>query len=180
MAIDKALERGERPSGRSGREWRIGIESLRVLKSKREELVDNTIILCVSSLKAPTSSTTIFPPGCSNVILVPDDDIFIEVLLTWRFVNDIEVEVEGDSISRVPLDLGNNGEGAGEMTRGSIYMIFCYWREKTARAVYRLTKKIGAGKMKKANATNCFNLLLRQAGTERGDCYGGYGGAERH
>lgn len=42
--------------------------SLRALKSKRKELVENSpiFILSVSSLKAATSSTTIFPPGCSG------------------------------------------------------------------------------------------------------------------
>lgn len=73
--MDKALERGERPSGASGRDCSIGIESLRDLKSKREELVERTLcklILPVSSLNAATSSTTIFPPGCSNAVTVAD------------------------------------------------------------------------------------------------------------
>lgn len=53
---------GERESGERGKLSSIGIESLRHLKSKREELVESTFILSVSSLKAPTSSTTIFSP----------------------------------------------------------------------------------------------------------------------
>ena len=62
MAMDKALERGERPSGVRGEVWRTGIESFKDLKRRPEELVDNTFILSVKSLKAPTSSITIFPP----------------------------------------------------------------------------------------------------------------------
>lgn len=63
MATDKALERGERPSGVRGELWRRGIESFRDLKRRPEELVDNTFILSVKSLNAPTSSITIFPPS---------------------------------------------------------------------------------------------------------------------
>jgi len=39
------------------------MESLRHLNRRREELVDNTFILSVNSLNAPTSSITIFPPS---------------------------------------------------------------------------------------------------------------------
>lgn len=49
----------------------MGMESLRDLKSKREELLDNTLISWVSRLKAPTNSITIFPPPlCSNAVAV--------------------------------------------------------------------------------------------------------------
>lgn len=54
---------GERELGERGKLWRMGIESLRALKSNRDELLDRTFILSVSSLKAPTSSTTIFSPA---------------------------------------------------------------------------------------------------------------------
>lgn len=81
-ARDKALERGERPSREGGIVRRIGIDSLRDLKSMWEELVESSLLvfinLSVSSLNAPTSSTTIFPPGCSsvapaapNILLIP-------------------------------------------------------------------------------------------------------------
>lgn len=74
-ATERALERGERPSGERGRAWRMGIESLRALKSKRRELVEKSpsFILSVRSLKAATSSTTIFPPGCSGVATIAEE-----------------------------------------------------------------------------------------------------------
>ena len=66
-AKDRALEREERPSGARGKVWKIGRESLRDLNSMLEELLDCTFfVLSVSSLKAPTSSTTILPPVCST------------------------------------------------------------------------------------------------------------------
>lgn len=68
QATERARESGGRPSGASGRAWSRGMDSFRVLKSNRdEEVVERTPpILPVSSLKAPTNSTTIFPPGCST------------------------------------------------------------------------------------------------------------------
>lgn len=67
-ATDKAFERGGRPSEERGKAWRIGMESLRDLKSRREEELERTLlILRVSWLNAPTNSTTILPPGCSGV-----------------------------------------------------------------------------------------------------------------
>lgn len=69
MATDNALVRGERPSGEIGKFCKIGMDSLRDVKRIREELVDNTFILSVSSLNAPTNSTTIFPPGCSSAVV---------------------------------------------------------------------------------------------------------------
>lgn len=54
---------GERESGERGKLWSMGIESLRALKSNLDELLDSTFILSVSSLKAPTSFTTIFSPA---------------------------------------------------------------------------------------------------------------------
>lgn len=71
-ARDKALERGERPSGERGSCWRIGMEILRALKRIRDEHVDSTFILSVSSLKAPTSSTTILPPAASGALAVAE------------------------------------------------------------------------------------------------------------
>lgn len=62
MAMDKALERGERPSGVRGELWSAGMDSFSDLNRSPEELVDSTFILSVSSLKAPTNSITIFPP----------------------------------------------------------------------------------------------------------------------
>lgn len=44
----------------------MGIESLRVTKRMTDELVEVRFILSVSSLKAPMSSTTNFPPACSG------------------------------------------------------------------------------------------------------------------
>ncbi|MCI76675.1 hypothetical protein A2U01_0097945, partial [Trifolium medium] len=44
------------------------------LKRRPEELVDNTFILSVKSLKAPTSSITIFPPpGTSTAQALGED-----------------------------------------------------------------------------------------------------------
>lgn len=45
------------------------MDNLRALKSNQEdEVVERApAILPVKSLKAPTSSTTIFPPGCSTI-----------------------------------------------------------------------------------------------------------------
>ena len=61
-AKDRALEREDQPSGVRGKVWKIGRESLRDLNSMLEELLDCTFFgLSVSSLKAPTSSTTILP-----------------------------------------------------------------------------------------------------------------------
>lgn len=62
-ATERALVSGERESGERGKLWSMGIESLRALKSNLDELLDSTFILSVSSLKAPTSSTTIFSPA---------------------------------------------------------------------------------------------------------------------
>lgn len=49
---------------------------MRALKSKRKELVENSpiFILSVSSLKAATSSTTIFPPGCSGAATIAQEE----------------------------------------------------------------------------------------------------------
>ena len=71
-AKDRALEREDRPSGARGKVWKIGRESLRDLNSMLEELLDCTFfVLSVSSLKAPTSSTTILPLIYStNVVAV--------------------------------------------------------------------------------------------------------------
>lgn len=54
----------------------MGMDNLRDLNSMWEELVESsfTFILSVSSLNAPTSSTTIFPPGCSRVANAVDPD----------------------------------------------------------------------------------------------------------
>lgn len=70
---------GEREAGERGKLWRMGIESLRALKSNLDELLDSTFILSVSSLKAPTSSTTLFSPavdsnGASDDANDDDDD----------------------------------------------------------------------------------------------------------
>lgn len=70
---------GERESGERGKLWSMGIESLRALKSNLDELLDSTFILSVSSLKAPTSFTTIFSPavegnGAGDDANADDDD----------------------------------------------------------------------------------------------------------
>ena len=70
-AKDRALEREDRPSGARGKVWKIGRESLRDLNSMLEELLDCTFfVLSVSSLKAPTSSTTILPLIYSTNVVV--------------------------------------------------------------------------------------------------------------
>lgn len=72
-ATERARERGGRASsGEKGREWRRGRENLRVLKRRREEAVESKFILSVSTLKAPTSSTTILPPACSTAMAAAD------------------------------------------------------------------------------------------------------------
>lgn len=112
-ATDKDLERGERPSGRIGREWRIGIESFKALKSNREELLESTVILSVNSLKAPTSCTTIFPPGCSNVII--DDETF-----SCRRVILLFAEIDGNLTNIMLLGLEDKGIELGQLRRSSI------------------------------------------------------------
>ncbi|KAL2340589.1 hypothetical protein Fmac_008529 [Flemingia macrophylla] len=58
-------EKGARPSGAKRELCKMGMESLRHLKRRCEELVDNTFMFILSgnSLNAPTTSITIFPPS---------------------------------------------------------------------------------------------------------------------